>query len=73
MTLTTINDNQPEWVIPKLGLEESNGFKLGQKVKHNNDVLYIIHMQNIDGEIMCRCMLPNQASITLNIKQLNVF
>ena len=73
MTLTTINDNQPDWVNPNLGLEESNGFKLGQKVKHNNDVLYIIHIQDIEGEIMCRCMLSNNASITVNIKSLKSF
>lgn len=73
MTLTTKNDNQPDWVKPELGLEESNGFKLGQKVKHYDDVLYIIHIQNVENETLCRCMLPNQASITLNINQLNTF
>ena len=73
MTLTTSNDNQPDWVKPELGLEESNGFKLGQKVRSEKDTLYIIHIQETSAGIFCRCMLPNQASITLNICQLNIF
>lgn len=73
MTLTVKSDNQPEWVNPKLGLEEFGKFKLGQKVRHNKDILYIIHIQNLNSEILCRCMLPNNASITLPINQLNIF
>jgi len=70
MTLTVKSDNQPDWVKPELGLEKFKNFKLGEKVKHNKDVLYIIHMQKIDNEVLCRCMLPNNASITLSIDQL---
>lgn len=73
MTLTTINDNQPDWVDPELGLEEYGGFKLGQKVSHGKDSLYIIHIQEIESTVFCRCMLPNQASVTLPIDQLNIF
>jgi len=72
MTLTTKNDNQPDWVIPELGLEEYEGFKLGQKVKHFNDFVYIIHIQKIEDTIFCRCMLTNQASITVAIFNLNL-
>ena len=66
MTLTTLNDNQPEWVKPELGLEEYKEFKLGQKVKFAKDWVYIIHIQkNTSGEILLRGMLSNGASITM--------
>ena len=73
MTLTVKSDNQPKWVNSELGLEEFEKFKLGQRIKHGDDILYIIHMQKIDNEILCRCMLPNNASITLPLKQLKIF
>lgn len=71
MTLTVKSDNQPEWVDSELGLEEFENFKLGEKVAHDKDLLYIIHIQKFDNEIFCRCMLSNNASITLPIHQLN--
>jgi hypothetical protein len=66
MTLTTLNDNQPEWVKRELGLEEYKEFKLGQKVKFSDDWVYIIHIQeDKTGEVLFRGMLPNGASITM--------
>ena len=65
MTLTTINDNQPDWVKPELGLEEYKNFKLGQKVKYNNDWVYIIHIQKVEESALFRGMLSNGASITM--------
>ena len=66
MTLTTPNDNQPNWVKPELGIEEYKEFKLGQKVKCGKDMVYIIHIQKDKAEdVLFRGMLPNGASITM--------
>jgi hypothetical protein len=72
MTLTTLNDNQPDWVKPKLGLEEYKEFKLGQKVKVNDDWVYIIHIQKDKAEdVLFRGMLSNGASITMIYDSIN--
>lgn len=71
MTLTTPNDNQPEWVNRELGLESYEEFILGQKVKHGNDLLYIIHIQEVENEVLFRGMLPNGASITMLYESIN--
>lgn len=72
MTLTTSNDNQPDWVNPKLGLEEYKEFKLGQKVKFYKDWVYIIHIQKQnDNLVLFRGMLPNGASITMTYELIN--
>ncbi len=72
MTLTTLNDNQPEWVKAELGLEIYKEFKLGQKVKFHNDLVYIIHIQELDkNTILFRGMLSNGASITMTYDLIN--
>lgn len=73
MTLTTLNDNQPEWVKPELGLEEYKEFKLGQKVKYFNDWVYIIHIQKNEetNDVFFRGMLSNGASITMLYELIN--
>lgn len=66
MTLTVSSDSQPEWVNSELGLEHYEEFTLGQKVKFNNEHLYIIHIQKFNtGDVLFRGMLPNGASITM--------
>lgn len=72
MTLTTLNDNQPEWVKAELGLEIYKEFKLGQKVKFHNDLVYIIHIQELDkNTILFRGILSNGASITMTYDLIN--
>jgi len=65
MTLTTPNDNQPDWVKKDLGLESYKEFKLGQKVKYYKDYVYIIHIQKVENIIFFRGMLNNGVSVTL--------
>ena len=65
MTLTTPNDNQPEWVDSKLGLEEYKDVKLGEKIKYQKDFVYIIHIQKVEEDVLLRGMLPNGASISI--------
>lgn len=71
MTLTTTNDNQPDWVKANLGIEEYKEFKLGQKVKYQNDYVYIIHIQKQEGAVLFRGMLSNGASITMLYELIN--
>lgn len=71
MTLTTPNDNQPDWVNPELGLEEIYGLKLGQKIYINSSPGYIIHIQKVEDDLFFRIMLPNGASITSIYEAIN--
>ena len=64
MTLTEGNDNHPDWVVGELGLEKYKEFTLGQKITHSKESVFIIHIQEVDGDVFFRLKLDNGASIT---------